>query len=64
MNRCDSCRILAVTDCPILNAAYNKGLEGMQYCEMAEAVEKVYQAAKGNGIKPQDGRANREPVAA
>lgn len=48
MNRCDTCRILAVTDCPLLDKAYQRGFDGMTRCEMADAVEKVYQAVRSD----------------
>jgi hypothetical protein len=45
-NVCDHCYVLDVTTCPILDRAYRKGLEGMEKCEMKEAIDKVAERVK------------------
>jgi hypothetical protein len=46
MNRCDSCKLLAVTTCPLLDRAYDIGYEGMAYCEVADAFDKALKLHK------------------
>jgi hypothetical protein len=46
INLCQSCRILAVTTCPILDRAYIKGYDGMAQCEMYLVIKKVWIAAQ------------------
>ena len=49
-NRCKTCRVLSLTTCPILGAAYQKhGWKHLEECEIAEVVDKVWAAAKDAG---------------
>lgn len=59
-NRCDTCRVLSTTDCPILDIAVRFGLDGMEKCEMAETVEKVYMSGVQAGILGKIGKNKRK----
>lgn len=47
INVCNSCLIQDTTVCPLLEIAFNRGLEGMESCSMREAIFKVVEKEKG-----------------
>lgn len=62
-NVCNSCLVLDVAPCPILDLLYRRGLEGMETCEMREVVFKVVEKEKfkyGYGIKNRDKRRTKD----
>ena len=49
-NRCSNCKLLEVTTCPLLAVAYQRhGWEGLQHCEMGDAIERLYREIKPPG---------------
>jgi len=40
-NKCMFCPIMDIAPCPILEIAYDKGLDGMETCEMWHIVKKL-----------------------
>lgn len=46
-NRCNKCKLADVVPCPIRNAAYRMHKwEGMQLCEMGDAIDKLLDRVK------------------
>ena len=48
MNRCDKCKLLDVSPCPLQEIAYKKGWEGLQTCEMGDAIDKMIASIKAD----------------
>ena len=43
---CQTCRVLEITTCPLLERAVLKGFEYLEDCEMYDVIDKVYDSGK------------------